>query len=100
MFLRDVVSDGLCGALHRFGGHLQAGQNLHLLATVIEGSLLADQSVHTAHSGGEFRILDIQFDIGWELAEVTVRARVAGPRNVDRAHGGEDRFGAQLPVVR
>ena len=69
-------------------------------ATVIEGSLLADQSVHTAHSGGEFRILDIQFDIGWELAEVTVRARVAGPRNVDRAHGGEDRFGAQLPVVR
>jgi hypothetical protein len=56
--------------------------------------------MHAADPGGGFRILDIQFDIGWELADVTVRAQVVGPRYVHRAHRGEDWFGAQFPVVR
>ena len=61
-------------ALHRFGGHFQAGQDLHLLVIVIEGGLLADQSEHSAHSGGQLRILDIQLAIRGELAGMTVPA--------------------------
>ena len=37
------LADGLGRALHRFGGHFQTGQKLHLLAAVIERSLLAHQ---------------------------------------------------------
>jgi len=66
---------------------------------MIERSRLTDQSMHAAHSGGGFRILDIQVDIGGELSVVTVRAQVIGPRYVHRAHRGENRFVAQLPVV-
>ena len=38
----DIASDGLRRALYRFGRHFQAGQNLHLLAAVIEGILLTN----------------------------------------------------------
>jgi hypothetical protein len=34
--LGDILSDGLCRALYGFGSHLQAGQDLQLLAAVIE----------------------------------------------------------------
>ena len=47
----DVGSDGLRRALHRFGGHLQSGQNLHLLSTAIKRSLLAHYRIHAAYSG-------------------------------------------------
>jgi hypothetical protein len=57
-----------------FGSHLQAGQNFHLFAAMIEGRLLADDRLHAAYPGREFRILDIQFDIGGQLADAAVRA--------------------------
>ena len=97
--LGNIASDGLRRALDRFGGDFQAGQDSHLLPAVIEGRLLTHQGVHAAHSGGELRMLDIQFDIGGEQAGVTVPAQIVGPRYVHRAHHGKDRFGAQLPVV-
>ena len=37
----DIGSDGLRRALHRFDGHLQFGQKLHLLPTAIKRPLLA-----------------------------------------------------------
>ena len=39
-------------------------------------------------------ILDIQFDIGRELAGVTVRAQEIGTRYLYRTHRRENRFGA------
>ena len=72
--LSDIGSDGLCGTLHGFGRHLQAGQNFHLFAAVIEGRLLADHRLHAADAGREFRILDIQFDVHRKLADAAVRA--------------------------
>ena len=72
--LSDVGSDGLCGTLYGFGGHFQAGQNLHLFAAVIERCLLAHHRLHAAYAGREFRILDIQFDIHWKLADAAVCA--------------------------
>ena len=71
--LSDSGSDGLRGTLHGFGSHLQAGQNFHLFAPLIEGRL-ADDRLHAAHPGREFRILDIQFDIHRKLADAAVCA--------------------------
>jgi hypothetical protein len=61
--LGDISSDGLCCALHGFGGHLQAGQELQLLPAAIEGGLLAYQGLHAAHPRRKLRVLDVQFDI-------------------------------------
>src|SRR5438094_3953252 len=83
----------------RFGGDLQASQNSHLFATVIEGGLLARPRLHTPHSGREGRVLDIQFSISGELASVTARAHKVGTRHLHLAQSGEDRLGAQLPIV-
>ncbi|MGD0183070.1 MAG: hypothetical protein ABSC15_24935 [Terriglobales bacterium] len=47
----DVGANRLRRALHRFGGHFQSGQNLHLLTTAIERPLLAHHRIHAAHSG-------------------------------------------------
>ncbi len=35
---------------------------------MIEGRLLAYQRLHAAHAGGEFRVVNIEFNIGRELA--------------------------------
>ena len=97
--LSDVASDGLRGALHRLGGHLQAGQDFHLLAAMIEGGLLTHDRLHAAHPRRELRVFDVQFDIGGELAGMTVRAQVVGARYFHFPHRRQNRLGAQLPVV-
>ena len=73
--VRDIRSDGFCDALHRFGRHLQAGQDPHLLAAMIERDILANQRLHAAHARRECGILDVQFHVGGELAAVAVWAR-------------------------
>src|SRR3989475_5871382 len=72
--LSDIGSDGLRGTLHGFSSHLQTGQNSHLFAAMSEGRLLADDRLQAAYPGREFRIFDIQFDIGGQLADAAVRA--------------------------
>jgi len=42
------------------------------LAAPIEPRLLAYDSLHAAHTRRELRVFDIQFDVGGELAGVTV----------------------------
>ena len=37
----DIFSDGLGGSLGRFGGDRESGQQVHLLATMIEGGFMA-----------------------------------------------------------
>src|SRR5688572_7897524 len=66
---------------------------------MIEGSLLAYQRLHAAHSGGEFRVLNIEVDIGRELTGVAVGTQIVGPRYLDCAHHCENGPGAQLPVL-
>jgi hypothetical protein len=52
--LRDVRSDRLRGAFYRFGGDLQAGQGLHLLATVTEGGRSPNYRQHATHARRQF----------------------------------------------
>ena len=87
--LSDILSNRFCGALHRLGSHLQSGQNFHLFAAMIEGSILAHQSVHTAHPGRELHVLDIQFHVGRKLSLMTMRAQIVGTRQFHLAQGGE-----------
>jgi hypothetical protein len=76
--LSDVVSNRFGGALHRFGGHLQSGQDPHLLAALIERNLLTDDRLHAPDAGGELGMLDVQFDIGGELTRMAMRAKIVG----------------------
>jgi hypothetical protein len=59
--------------LDRLCGHLQSGQDIHLLTAVVKGNLLPHRSLHTKHPGREFHLLDVQFDIGRECV-VVIRA--------------------------
>jgi hypothetical protein len=63
----DVGANGFRCTLHRFGGHFQAGQNLHLLAAVIEGRCMANDSLHAAHRGRAVAVCDIEVAIDGEL---------------------------------
>jgi hypothetical protein len=48
----------------------------------------------------ELPIFAVQFGIGWELAGMTMQAQVVGARHFHHAHHGQDRLGAQFPVMR
>jgi hypothetical protein len=89
----DVRSDALGGALHGFAGHLQTSERFHLLASVVEGSLLAHNSQHATHSRRMLLVFYIEFDIGRELAVVAVRAQIIGTRYFDSADCRENGFG-------
>jgi hypothetical protein len=57
---------------------------------MIESNLLANQPRHAAHPGREIMLFYVQLAIPWELAVVTVRAQIPGPRQCDLAQGSEN----------
>jgi uncharacterized protein (DUF2164 family) len=71
----------------------QADQHLHLLAPMIEGRVLTNQGLHTAHSRRRFGIHDVQIHIGRKLASMTSRTQVIGPFHPGRTDYGEHWFG-------
>ena len=75
-------------------GDLQAGQDLDLLATMIERSCRAHHRRHTADARRYFRIDNVQFRIGRELPLMTLRTQVIGTANLRRTERREQRFGA------
>src|SRR5258708_3128661 len=97
--LSDIFSDRFCDALDRFGGHFQAGQDLHLFTAVIEGSLLTHQGVHAAHTGRELGVLNVQFHVGRKLALMTVRAQIVGTRDLYRSQHRQHRLGTLFPIL-
>jgi hypothetical protein len=96
----DIGAEGLGGPLHRFGGHLQVGEQFHLLPTVIEGRLLAYDRLHATHARRKLRIFDVQPSIDRELAAMAARAQLVGTRHFHRAQRREHGPGSQLVVVR
>ena len=64
----DVCPNRLRRALHGLGGHLQIGEQFHLLAAMVKGGVLSHNGLHAAHSRRGLRIFDVQFDVGRELA--------------------------------
>ena len=96
--LSDILSNSFRRTLDRLGGHLQSGQDIHLLTAVVKESLLPHQGLHATHPGREFRLLNVQFHIGRKLAAVTARAKIVGARDLYSAHRGQQRPGTQLSV--
>ncbi len=96
--LCDIAADSLCRAFHRFGRNLQIGQNLHLLAAMIEGGVLADERLHATHTGGELSLLDVQFDIGGELSVMAVGAKIIGTRHFHWADCSQHGLGTELSI--
>ena len=95
----DVGANRLRRTLHRFGGHFQSGQNLHLLAARDRRALLAHHRLHAAHAGRTVPVLHVQFSVGGELAVVTVRTKIPGTRQFDLTQRGENPPGAQFPIL-
>jgi hypothetical protein len=89
----DILSDRFRRALYGFGGYLQPSEQFHLLPAMIERSFLTHDSLHAAHTWREFRVFDIQFDIGGELAVMAVRAQVVGARYFCVTYRSKDRLG-------
>src|ERR1700683_4553449 len=95
-----VFANGFRGPLYRFGGYLQAGEQFHLLATLLKRRSLADHGQHTTHSWRQLQVLNIQFNIGRELADMTVRTQVVGTRYDCAANRRENLLGTYFLVVR
>jgi hypothetical protein len=70
----NVCADRFGHALHRLGGDLQAGQQFHLLTSVIEGGLLSHQRLHAPHTRRELGVDDVEFLVGGKLPFMAVRA--------------------------
>ena len=92
--LRNVGSDHFRCTLHCLGGHLQAGQGLHLLAAVIERCIRSHHPQHATHAGRDLGVLHIPFHIGGKLSLVAMRAQVVGAGYSHLAHHGEYGLGA------
>jgi len=55
--------------------------------------------MHAAHPGRKLRIFDVQFDIHWKLAHVTLGAQIVGAGHAHRTDDGQDGFEANLLVL-
>lgn len=71
--LRDISANGFRAAFDGLGCDLQSGEQMHLLATVIERRILTHKSLHAPHAGREVCVVDVQFAVGGELAFMAPR---------------------------
>ena len=97
--LGDVSSEGLRGALHCLRGHVQAGQEFHLLAAVIEGRVGTHSRQHASHAGRQRRALHVPFGIRGKLPFVTVGTQIIRALQFHLSDRGENPLAAQLHIV-
>jgi len=67
---------------------------------MIEGFLLADQSVHAPHTRREVGVLDVQFVVGGKVALVAMRTQIPGTRDFHRAQGRQDASRTRFAITR
>ena len=72
----NVAADPFGSSFDGLSGHLESRQQFELTASVIERRVRTNQRQHTAHTGREIRLLDIQGGIYRKLAVMTVRAQI------------------------
>ena len=95
----DIFSDSFGYTFHRFGGHLQTGQEFDLLAAMLERPFLPHHGVHAAYAGREVRIHNVQFGVDGKPAFVAVRAQIPGAGQFRLSQGGQDVPRAQFAVM-
>src|SRR5260370_7495977 len=94
-----MLPDNLRCPFHAFGGYLQIGEQFHLLASMVKRRRLAHERLHAPHSRREFRILNVQFDVGGELAVMTVGAPVVGTPPFPLAYAPQHPLPPHFPVA-
>jgi hypothetical protein len=97
--LRYIGPDGLRSALHGFGRHFEAGQQLDLPASMVEWRFGPDQRKHAAHAGRQSQILNVQSHIGRALSVMTVRTQIPRAQQLDIAHGSQHAPRTHLAVT-
>ena len=90
LFSGDIGPDIFGGSLHRLGGEVESSQQVHLLASIVERRLLADQRQHAPHGGGKIGAGDIQVDVGRKLSPITVIAKIVGAGDQYRTQCGKN----------
>src|SRR5260370_18876447 len=96
----DMLPDNLRCPFHAFGGYLQIGEQFHPLASMVKSRRLAHQRLHPPHSRRGFRILNVQFDVGGELAVMTVGAQVVGTPHFPAAYASHERLDTHFLLSR
>jgi hypothetical protein len=96
----DVGANRLRRTFHRFGGHFQTGQNLHLLTAVMEGRRLAHHGLHAAYSRGEVCVFYVQYLIGGKLPFMAVVTQIPWTVHPCPTHHREHGPGTQFPIAR
>jgi hypothetical protein len=56
---------------------------------VVERCLRTNQRQHAAHTGRQICLLDVQSNIGGELAVTALWTEIPGPKKLDLAHCGQ-----------
>ena len=74
----DIGSDGLSVTLDRFGGDLEAGQQVQLLVANIEAALTSHHGHHAPHTGRALCADHIQFPIPRALPLMATRTEIVG----------------------
>jgi hypothetical protein len=72
---------------------------LHLRAAVIKRDLLTHQGLHAAHPRRKLRILDVQFDIHRELADMASGAQEIGAGEACATHNRLHRFRTDFLIL-
>lgn len=67
---------------------------------MVERRSRAYRRQHAPDTGRAVTVFHIQISVGWELAAVTMGAKIIGSSQFDFSQGGEEPSRAQFPVAR
>src|ERR1019366_3476131 len=87
-------------ALHRLGCDLYTGQQVDLLAALVEAGFRPHQRHHAAYAGRTLRAFHVQFAIAGALALLAMGADTVSAFQLHRPQGGEQALGALIVIPR
>jgi len=85
----DIGADGFGMTFDGFGGDLQAGQQLQLLATDPKTTLASHHCHHAPHSRGTLGTDHIHFLIARALSAVAMGTEIIGALKIHRSQHGQ-----------
>ena len=82
-----------------FGSSQGTGPQAKFLPALIEGGLLAHHGLHSADTGRELSLYDIQFRVGGKLSDVATGTEVVRTHHRHESDDGKDGLGALFLVL-
>lgn len=97
--LRDIASDGFGVPFDGLGGDIQARQQMHLFAPLLETGLAAHGGNHAPHPWRVFGSLHIQGPVQRALAAMTMRANIISPFDRHGPHYAPQLLGTCIVIA-